>query len=87
MDAERARDVVRRRHDAPAVRVAADDERLLAEPGVLELLDRREEGVEVEVGQDRRRGRHHAEASRDVLRADGREAGDSTGFAGASHRR
>ena len=44
--------VVGRRHDSAAVRVAADDERLLAQLGILELLDGREERVEVEVGED-----------------------------------
>ena len=53
VDAEPPRDVVRRRDDAAAVRIAADDERLVAERRVLELLDRGEERVEVEVREDR----------------------------------
>src|SRR5207248_5569677 len=47
-----ARDVVRRRDDAAAVRVAADDQRLRAEARVLELLDGCEERVEIEVRDD-----------------------------------
>ena len=57
VDAELPRDVVRGRDDAAAVRVAADDERLLAQLGVLELLDRGEERVEIEVREDRHRGK------------------------------
>src|SRR2546423_778811 len=45
-------DVVRRGDDAAAVRVAADDERLLLELRLLQLLDRREERVEIEVRDD-----------------------------------
>ena len=52
VDAELPRRVVRGRHDAAAVRIAADDERLLAKLGILELLDRGEERVEVEVRED-----------------------------------
>ena len=52
MDAEPSRDVVRGRHDAAPVRVAADDQRLLAELGILELLDGGVERVEVEMGDD-----------------------------------
>ena len=55
MDAELPRRVVRGRHDPAAVRVAADDERAPAELGLLELLDGREERVEVEVRDDHRR--------------------------------
>ena len=44
--------VVRGRDHAAAVRVAADDERLPAELGALELLDGGEECVEVEVRDD-----------------------------------
>ena len=44
--------VVGSRNDSAAVRVAADDERLLAQLGILELLDGCEERVEVEVGED-----------------------------------
>ena len=55
-DAEAPRDVVRRRDDAAPVRVAADDERHASELGALQLLDRREERVEVEMRDDRRHG-------------------------------
>ncbi len=41
--------VVGGRHDAPAVRVAADDERLRAQLGILQLLDGGEEGIQIEV--------------------------------------
>ena len=50
--AERARLVARVPHDAP-VAEPADDHRLAAQRRVVELLDRREERVEVDV-QDRR---------------------------------
>ena len=53
VDPERARDVVRGRDHAAAVGVAAHDERAGPERGVLELLDRGEERVEVEVREDR----------------------------------
>jgi hypothetical protein len=52
MDPEPASDVVRRRHDTASARVAAHDERLRPQLGLLELLDRGEERVEVEVGND-----------------------------------
>ena len=52
-DAEAPGDVVRRRDDAAALRVAADDERLRAQRRVFELLDGGEERVEVEMGEDR----------------------------------
>ena len=52
VDPERAGGVVRGRDDASSVRVPADDERLVAERGILELLHGREERVEVEVGED-----------------------------------
>jgi hypothetical protein len=51
-DPEAPRRVVGGRDDAAAVRVAADDERNPPEGGVLELLDRSEERVEVEVRDD-----------------------------------
>ena len=54
VDAVPARDVVRGRDHAAALRVAADDERLSAQGGILELLDRGEEGVEIEVRDDHR---------------------------------
>ena len=53
MNPERARHVVRGRDDTASVRVASDDERFLAQRRVLELLDRREEGVEIEMREDR----------------------------------
>jgi hypothetical protein len=52
VDSELARDVIRGGDDSASVRVAADDQRLRLELRVLELLDRREEGVEVEVRDD-----------------------------------
>ena len=52
VDAELPRGVVRGRDDAAAVRVSADDERLVTQLRVLELLDGREERVEVEVRED-----------------------------------
>jgi hypothetical protein len=54
VNAEPARRVVRRRHHPPAARVSADHEGLVAKLRVLELLDRREERVEVEVRDDPR---------------------------------
>ena len=44
--------IVRGRDHAAPVRVAADDERPLAQRRILELLDRGEERVEVEVGEN-----------------------------------
>jgi hypothetical protein len=52
MDAELPGDVVRRRDDAAAVRIPADDERLFPQARILELFDRGEEGVEVEVREN-----------------------------------
>ncbi len=52
VDPEAARRVVGRRHHPAPVRVAADDERLLAQLRRLELLHRGEERVQVEVGED-----------------------------------
>ena len=52
-DAEPARDVVRGRDDAAALRVAADDERPRPERRILELLDGGEERVEIEMGEYR----------------------------------
>ena len=57
VDAERPSSVVRSRHDPAAVRIAADDQRLLAKLGILELLDRSEEGVQVEVRENLHRGK------------------------------
>ena len=48
-DAERARLVARRRHDAAAIRLAADGQRLAAQRRVVALLDRRVERVHVDV--------------------------------------
>ena len=58
VDAEAARDVVRGRDDAPAVRVAADDERLSPQLGLLQLLHGGEERVQVEVGENRHDSNH-----------------------------
>jgi hypothetical protein len=66
VDAERAGDVVRRRHDAAAVWIAADHEWLVTELGTLELLDCGEECVEVEVGQDGHVCRRHRRKASDV---------------------
>ena len=52
MDSELPRRVVRGRHDTAPVGVAADDQRLVSEGRILELLDGREERVEVEMGED-----------------------------------
>ena len=52
-DPEPPRRVVRGRDDAAATRVAADDERPRPERRVLELLDGREERVEIEMREDR----------------------------------
>ena len=52
VDPERPRDVVRGRDDPAAVRVAPDDERLAPQRRILELLDRGEERVQVEVRDD-----------------------------------
>jgi hypothetical protein len=52
VDAVPAGDVVRGRDDAAAVRVAADDERPPAQLRRFELLDGREERVEVEMRDD-----------------------------------
>jgi hypothetical protein len=49
---EAARDVVSGRDDAAAVRIPSDDQRLRSQGRILELLDRGEKRVEVEVGQD-----------------------------------
>ena len=52
LDPEASRRVVRRRDDAPAVRVAADDQRHASQVRLLELFHGCEEGVEVEVRED-----------------------------------
>ena len=52
MDSEFPRLVVRGRDDAAPVRIPADDERLRAQLGLLQLLDGGEEGVEIEVRDD-----------------------------------
>ena len=59
VDAEPACGVVRRRHDASALGVAADDERERAQARLLELLHGGEERVEVQVREDR----HSAKAT------------------------
>ena len=51
-DPELPGDVVGRRDDAATVRVAADDQRHRPQSRLLELLDCREERVEVQVGED-----------------------------------
>jgi hypothetical protein len=48
-------DVVRGGDDAASLRIAADDERHVPELRVLELLDRGEERIQVEVRDDHRR--------------------------------
>ena len=55
VDPELARLVVRRRDDAAALRIPADDERLRPQLGILELFDGGEERVQVEVPDDHRR--------------------------------
>ena len=50
---ERPGDVVRGRDDAATLRIAADDERSRAERGLLQLLDRGEERIQVDVGEYR----------------------------------
>src|SRR5207249_11315319 len=52
MDPELPRLVVRRRDNPSPVRVAADHQRLRPERGILELFDRGEEGIEVEMRDD-----------------------------------
>ena len=52
MDPEAPGDVIRGRHDPAPARVASDDEGLLPELRALELLDRRIEGVEIQVRDD-----------------------------------
>jgi hypothetical protein len=54
-----ARGVVRRRHDAPPAGVSTDHERLVAELRMLQLLDRGEERIEIEMRDDLR-GTCHA---------------------------
>jgi hypothetical protein len=58
VDPEPPRRVVRGRHDAAAVRVAADHERDRRELGSVELLDGREERVEIEMSDDHGTGGH-----------------------------
>ena len=53
MDAEATGDVVRRRDDASALRIAPDDERPRPERRILQFLDGGEERVEVEMGENR----------------------------------
>ena len=53
MDSEAPGDVVRRRDDATALRIAADHEGPSAKRGLFELLDGGKERVEVEMGEYR----------------------------------
>jgi hypothetical protein len=53
VDAEPPCLIVRRGDDATPVRVAAHDERPAAQGRLLELLDGRKKGVEIEVREDR----------------------------------
>ena len=68
-DPEPARDVVRGRDDPAAARIAADDERTGPELRLLELLHRGEEGVQVEVGENRHGVNLRSEHDRLVLDA------------------
>ena len=52
MDPEAPGDVVRGRDDPAPVRVASDDERLRLQLGSLELLNRCEERVQIEVREN-----------------------------------
>ena len=52
VDPELPRLVIRGRDDASPVRVPADDQRLRAQFGILELLYGREEGIQIEVRDD-----------------------------------
>jgi hypothetical protein len=52
MDAEPASVVVRRRDDSASLRVAADHERNGGQARIFEFLDRGEERVQIEVGDD-----------------------------------
>ena len=61
--AERARLVARRRHDAAAVGLAADRQRLAAQRRVVALLDRRVERVHVDVKDPA----HRAECSVEIV--------------------
>jgi hypothetical protein len=58
VDPELARSVVRRRHHAASAGVSAHHERLVAELRMLELLDRCEERIEIQVRDDPRRTCH-----------------------------
>ena len=52
VNAELPCDVIRRRDDTPSVWVAPDHERRRSQGGILELLDGREEGIQVEMADD-----------------------------------
>ena len=58
MDPVLPRGVVRRRHDAAPAGVSAHHEGLVAELRMLELLDRGEERIEIEMRDDLRRTCH-----------------------------
>jgi hypothetical protein len=58
VDPELPRGVVRRRDDARAAGVSAHHEGLVAELRMLQLLDRGEERIEIEVRDDLRRTCH-----------------------------
>jgi hypothetical protein len=57
VDPERPRRVVRGRYHSAPMRISTDDQRLVAKRRILELLDRGEEGVEVEMGEDLHAGK------------------------------
>src|SRR5712691_790330 len=63
VDPELARLVVRSGDDTAPVRVAADDKRLRAQLGILELLHSGEEGVEVQMGDDHARSLKRTQVS------------------------
>jgi len=58
MDPILPRGVVRRRHDPAPAGVSAHDEGLVVELWMLELLDRGEERIEIEMRDDLRRTCH-----------------------------
>jgi hypothetical protein len=58
VDPKLARGVVRRRHDTASAGVSAHHERLVAKLRMLQLLDRCEERIEIQVRDDPRRTCH-----------------------------
>jgi len=58
MDAELARLVAAGAHDAAGLRIAADDDRLVAEFRAVALFDGREERIEVDVDDGQAAGGH-----------------------------